>query len=167
MKKAVVGKIVPDTKLQATGGKSLRLHDLKGEFAVLYFYPKDNTSGCTLEGQDFGARFGEFKKLKAAVYGISRDSLAAHEKFKAKFEFPFDLISDADETLCRIFDVIREKSLYGRKYLGVDRSTFILDKDGVLRREFRGVKVKGHVGEVIEEIRKLQKPASKRQGRSG
>jgi peroxiredoxin Q/BCP len=97
------------------------------------------------------------------VYGISRDSLASHEKFKAKLKFPFDLISDEDETLCQIFDVIREKSLYGRKYLGVDRSTFILDKDGVLRREFRGVKVKGHVDEVIEEIRKLQKPASKPQ----
>jgi len=163
MKKAVVGKAVPDTKLQVTGGKSLRLHDLKGKFAVLYFYPKDNTSGCTLEGQDFSARHGDFKKLKAAIYGISRDSLASHEKFKAKFKFPFDLISDEDETLCTIFDVIREKSLYGRKYLGVDRSTFILDQDGVLRREFRGVKVKGHVDEVIEEIRQLQKPGSKRQ----
>jgi peroxiredoxin Q/BCP len=163
MKKAVVGKAVPDTKLQATGGKSLRLNDLKSKFAVLYFYPKDNTSGCTLEGQDFSARYGEFKRLKAAVYGISRDSLASHEKFKAKFRFPFDLISDEDETLCRIFDVIREKSLYGRKYLGVDRSTFIVDKDGVLHREFRGVKVKGHVDDVIEELRKLQKPASKRQ----
>ncbi len=162
MKKAVVGKIIPDTKLQATGGKSLRLHDLKGKFTVLYFYPKDNTSGCTLEGQDFGARYGEIKKLKAAVYGISRDSLASHEKFKAKFKFPFDLISDADETLCRIFDVIREKSLYGRKYLGVDRSTFILDRDGVLRKEFRSVKVKGHVDEVLEEIRKLQPPSSKK-----
>ncbi len=163
MKKAVVGKVVPDTKLQATADKAFRLHDLKGKYTVLYFYPKDNTSGCTLEGQDFGSRYGEIKKLKAAVYGISRDSLASHEKFKAKFKFPFELISDEDETLCKIFDVIREKSLYGRKYLGVDRSTFILDKDGVLRREFRGVKVKGHVDEVIEEIRKLQKPASKRQ----
>jgi peroxiredoxin Q/BCP len=163
MKKAVVGKVVPDTKLQATADKTFRLHDLKGKYTVLYFYPKDDTPGCTLEGQDFRDRAGEFKKLKAAVYGVSRDSLASHEKFKAKFKFPFDLISDADETLCRIFDVIREKSLYGRKYLGVDRSTFILDKGGVLRHEFRGVKVKGHVDEVIEEIRKLQKPASKRQ----
>jgi peroxiredoxin Q/BCP len=162
MKKAVVGKIVPDTKLQATADKTFRLHDLKGKFAVLYFYPKDDTPGCTLEGQDFRDRAGEFKQLKTAVYGISRDSLASHEKFKAKFNFPFELISDEDEALCQIFDVIREKSLYGKKYLGVDRSTFILDNDGVLRREFRGVKVKGHVDEVIEEIRKLQKPASKR-----
>jgi len=163
MKKTVVGKIVPDTKLQATAGKTFRLHDLKGKFAVLYFYPKDDTPGCTLEGQDFRDRAGEFKQLKTAVYGVSRDSLASHEKFKAKFKFPFELISDEDETLCKIFDVIREKSLYGKKYLGVDRSTFILDQDGVLHREFRGVKVKGHVDEVIEEIRKLQKPASKRQ----
>jgi len=163
MKKAVVGKVVPDTKLQATADKTFRLHDLKGKFAVLYFYPKDDTPGCTLEGQDFRDRADEFKKLKAAVYGISRDSLASHEKFKAKFKFPFELISDEDETLCKIFDVIREKSLYGKKYLGVDRSTFILDQDGVVRREFRGVKVKGHVDEVIEEIRKLQTPVSKHQ----
>jgi len=139
------------------------LHDLKGKFAVLYFYPKDDTPGCTLEGQDFRDRVGEFKQLKTAVYGVSRDSLASHEKFKAKFKFPFELISDEDETLCNIFDVIREKSLYGKKYLGVDRSTFILDQDGVLRREFRGVKVKGHVDDVIEEIQKLQKSTSKRQ----
>ena len=163
MKKAVVGKIVPDAKLQATAGKTFRLHDLKGKFAVLYFYPKDDTPGCTLEGQDFRDRAGEFKQLKTAVYGVSRDSLASHEKFKAKFKFPFELISDEDETLCKIFDVIREKSLYGKKYLGVDRSTFILDQDGVLRREFRGVKVKGHVDDVIEEIQKLQKSTSKRQ----
>ena len=130
---------------------------------MLYFYPKDDTPGCTLEGQDFRDRVGEFKQLKTAVYGVSRDSLASHEKFKAKFKFPFELISDEDETLCNIFDVIREKSLYGKKYLGVDRSTFILDQDGVLRREFRGVKVKGHVDDVIEEIQKLQKSTSKRQ----
>ncbi len=163
MKKAVVGKAVPDAKLQATTGKTFRLHDLKGKFVVLYFYPRDDTPGCTLEGQDFRDRADEFKKLKTAVYGVSRDSLASHEKFKAKFKFPFELISDADETLCKIFDVIREKSLYGKKYLGVDRSTFILDPDGVLRREFRGVKVKGHVDKVLEEIRQLRKPAAKHQ----
>ena len=163
MKKATLGKIVPDTKLQTTADKVLNLHDLKGKFAVLYFYPKDDTPGCTLEGQDFRDHADEFKKLKTVVYGVSRDGLASHEKFKAKFKFPFELISDEDETLCKIFAVIREKSLYGKKYLGVDRSTFILDQDGVLCREFRGVKVKGHVDEVLEEIRKLQKPASKRQ----
>ena len=163
MKKADVGKVVPDTKLQATADKAFRLHDLKGKYTVLYFYPKDDTPGCTLEGQDFRDRAGEFKKLKTTVYGVSRDSLVSHEKFKAKFKFTFELFSDEDEVLCQIFDVIREKSLYGKKYLGVDRSTFILDQDGVLRHEFRGVKVKGHVDEVIEEIRKLQSPASKHQ----
>ncbi|MHB8534963.1 MAG: peroxiredoxin [Sulfuricaulis sp.] len=162
MKKAVTGKIVPDAEIPITGGKARRLHDLKGKFAVLYFYPRDDTPGCTLEGQDFRDRYDRLKKLKTVVYGISRDSLASHEKFKAKHKFPFDLIADEDEKLCRLFDVIREKSLYGRKYLGVDRSTFILDPDGVLRREFRGVKVKGHVDEVIEEIKKLQKPPTKR-----
>lgn len=163
MKKAVIGKPVPDAKIQATGGKTFRLHDLKGKFAVLYFYPKDNTPGCTLEGQDFRDQYSQLKKLKTAVYGVSRDNLASHEKFKTNLKFPFDLISDEDEKLCKVFDVIREKSLYGKKYLGVDRSTFILDKDGVLRKEFRGVKVKGHVDAVIEEIRKLQTPASRRQ----
>ncbi len=162
MKKAVVGKPVPDVKIQATGGKTLRLHDLKGKYVVLYFYPKDDTPGCTLEGQDFRDQYGRFKKLKAGIYGVSRDSLASHEKFKAKFKFPFELVSDEDEKLCRLFDVIREKSLYGKKYLGVDRSTFILDRDGVLRKEFRGVKVKGHVDEVLEEIRKLQPSSSKK-----
>jgi thioredoxin-dependent peroxiredoxin len=162
MKKAVVGKTVPDAEIHATGGKARRLHDLKGKFAVLYFYPKDDTPGCTMEGRDFRDQYGRLRKLKTAVYGISRDSLASHEKFKTKYEFPFELIADEDEKLCQLFDVIREKSLYGRKYLGVDRSTFILDRDGVLRREFRGVKVKGHVDEVIEEIRKLQQPVAKR-----
>lgn len=156
MKKAVPGKPVPDAAIQATGGKTLRLHDLQGKFTVLYFYPRDDTPGCTLEGQDFRDRFDQLKKLKTAVYGVSRDSLASHEKFKAKFEFPFDLISDEEEKLCQLFDVMREKSLYGKKYLGVDRSTFILDSEGVLRKEFRGVKVKGHVDQVIEEIKKLQ-----------
>ncbi len=162
MKKAVAGKPVPDAELPITGGKTLRLHDLKGQYTVLYFYPKDNTPGCTLEGQDFRDQHAQFKKLKTVIYGVSRDSLASHEKFKAKLKFPFELVSDPDERLCRLFDVIREKSLYGKKYMGVDRSTFILDKDGVLRREFRGVKVKGHVDEVLEEIRQLQTPSSKK-----
>ena len=162
MKKAVVGKTVPDAEIKATGGKVRRLHDLKGKYTVLYFYPKDNTPGCTMEGQDCRDQHDRLRKLKTAVYGISRDSLASHEKFKTKYRFPFELISDEDEKLCKLFDVIREKSLYGRKYLGVDRSTFILDKDGVLRREFRGVKVKGHVDEIVEEIKKLQTPVAKR-----
>ena len=162
MKKAVAGKPVPDAEMQITGGKTLRLHDLKGKYAVLYFYPRDNTPGCTLEGQDFRDQHAQFKKLKTVIYGVSRDSLASHEKFKAKFKFPFELISDPDEKLCRLFDVIREKSLYGKKYMGVDRSTFILDQDGVLLKEFRGVKVKGHVDEVLGEIRLLQTASTKK-----
>jgi thioredoxin-dependent peroxiredoxin len=163
MKKAVAGKNIPDVEMLTTGGKKIRLHDLKGKYVVLYFYPKDDTPGCTLEGQDFRDSHAQFKKLKTVIVGVSRDSLASHNKFKAKFKFPFELVADEDEKLCKLFDVIREKSLYGKKYLGVDRSTFILDQDGVLRREFRGVKVKGHVDEVIEEIRKLQSPTSLRQ----
>jgi peroxiredoxin Q/BCP len=162
MKKAVAGKAVPDVVMQATGGKTLHLRDLKGRFVVLYFYPKDDTPGCSLEGQEFRDRYADFKKLKAVVYGVSRDSLASHEKFKARLRLPFDLIADQDETLCRLFDVIREKSLYGRKYLGVDRSTFLLDQDGVLRREFRGVKVKGHVQQVIEALQELRSAPSRR-----
>ena len=162
MKKAVAGKPVPDAEMQITGGKTLRLHDLKGKYAVLYFYPRDNTPGCTLEGQDFRDQHAQFKKLKTVIYGVSRDSLASHEKFKARHKFPFELVSDPDEKLCRLFDVIREKSLYGKKYMGVDRSTFILDQDGVLRKEFRGVKVKGHVDEVLGEIRLLQTASTKK-----
>ena len=163
MKKAVAGKPVLDTEMLTTGGKKLRLRDLQGKYVVLYFYPKDDTPGCTLEGQDFRDKHGEFKKLKAVIVGVSRDGLASHEKFKSKFKFPFELAADEDEKLCKLFDVIREKSLYGKKYLGVDRSTFILDPDGVLRHEFRGVKVKGHVDEVIGAIRKLQSTASRKQ----
>jgi peroxiredoxin Q/BCP len=155
MKKAVVDKPVSDVKIQATGGKTSSLRSLKGKFTVLYFYPKDNTPGCTLEGRDFRDHYSRFEKLNTVVYGISRDSLASHEKFKAKFKFPFELVSDEDETLCKLFDVMREKSLYGRKYLGVDRSTFILDDRGVLRKEFRGVKVTGHVDEVLEAVKAL------------
>ena len=129
---------------------------------MLYFYPRDNTPGCTLEGQDFRDQHAQFKKLKTVIYGVSRDSLASHEKFKARHKFPFELVSDPDEKLCRLFDVIREKSLYGKKYMGVDRSTFILDQDGVLRKEFRGVKVKGHVDEVLGEIRLLQTASTKK-----
>jgi len=156
MKKAVLNKSVPDLNISVTGDKPFRLHDLKGKYTVLYFYPKDDTPGCTLEGQDFRDQFNQFRKLKTVVYGVSRDSLASHEKFKAKFKFPFELISDEDEILCKAFDVIREKSLYGKKYMGVDRSTFIIDTKGVLRSEFRGVKVKGHVDEILETLRKLQ-----------
>lgn len=154
-RKAIIGKPVPDLEARTTGGKTFRLGDLRGKNVVLYFYPKDETPGCTAEGQDFRDNHEKFRKLDTVIFGVSRDSLASHEKFKARHKFPFDLVSDEDERLCRAFDVIREKKLYGRPHMGVERSTFIIDKDGVLRKEFRAVKVSGHIEEVLTEIRKL------------
>jgi peroxiredoxin Q/BCP len=155
MSKVTEGKKVPGFELPATGGDSIRLADLAGEKVVLYFYPKDNTPGCTTEGQDFAANHARFRRQKARIFGISRDSVASHEKFKAKFDFPFELLSDADEKVCRLFDVIREKNMYGKKVMGVERSTFLIDEEGVLRREWRKVRVKGHVDEVLEAVKAL------------
>jgi len=146
---------LPDLALATTGGKTIRLSNLKGKNVVLYFYPKDDTPGCTTEGCDIRDHFAEFARLNAIVLGVSRDSVASHENFKAKFRFPFDLVSDPDEKLCRAFDVIRQKSLYGRTYMGVDRSTFLFDTTGKLRKEFRGVKVPGHIDEILHELGKL------------
>ena len=150
-----VGSKVADFSAEATGGKTLSLADLAGRKVVIYFYPKDNTPGCTTEGQDFAAAHARFKRAGAMVLGVSRDSLKSHENFRAKYDFPFDLISDPQETLCRAFDVIREKNMYGRKVLGVERSTFLIDGEGVLRQEWRGVKVKGHVDEVLAAVKAL------------
>jgi peroxiredoxin Q/BCP len=150
-----VGKAVPDFTIAATGDRQVRLSDLKGKNIVLYFYPKDNTSGCTQESCDFRDHHPAFRKLGTVVLGISRDSLASHEKFKAKFEFPFDLLSDGDEKLCRLFNVIREKNMYGKKVMGVERSTFLIDGGGILRREWRKVKVDGHVEEVLQAVKAL------------
>lgn len=149
------GKKIPDATLALTGGNTAKLSDYRGHPLVLYFYPRDNTPGCTAEGEDFRDQYKRYRKLGAEILGVSRDNLAAHEKFRAKYKFPFDLAADEDEKLCRLFGVIKEKTLYGKKHLGVERSTFIIDKDGVLRREFRGVKVLGHVQEVLEELEKL------------
>ena len=146
---------LPALTLPTTGGKSLRLSDLKGKRVVLYFYPKDDTPGCTLEGCDIRDRHREFTRRDTVVLGVSRDSLAAHEKFKSKYGFPFELVSDPDEKLCRAFDVIKEKSLYGRKYMGIERSTFVFDETGKLRQTFRGVKVPGHVQQLLDELDKL------------
>lgn len=151
-----LNRVVADFKADSTGGE-VRLKDLRGSNVVLYFYPKDATPGCTQEGQDFRDLHTTFKRQKTRIYGVSRDSLASHEKFRAKQEFPFDLISDPDEALCRQFDVIREKTLYGRKFMGVERSTFLIDKDGKLRKEWRKVKVKGHADEVLDAARELNK----------
>jgi peroxiredoxin Q/BCP len=150
-----VGRKVPNFTVPITGGQQWSLADAKGEKLVIYFYPKDRTPGCTKESQDFRDLHAAFRKAKVRVLGISRDSLKSHDKFREKEQLPFELLSDADETVCKVFDVIKEKSLYGRKYLGVDRSTFLIDAGGVLRREWRGVKVPGHAEEVLEAAKSL------------
>jgi peroxiredoxin Q/BCP len=150
-----MNRVVADFRCDATGDKTIRLKDLRGQNVVLYFYPKDSTPGCTQEGLDFKALHTRFRRQETVILGVSRDSVASHEKFKAKQGFPFDLLSDTDEKLCKKFDVIQEKSLYGRTFMGVVRSTFLIDKDGKLRAEWRKVKVKGHAEEVLERVRML------------
>jgi peroxiredoxin Q/BCP len=152
-----MNRVVKDFKADATNDTAVRLRELRGQNVVLYFYPKDSTPGCTQEGQDFRDLHTKFRRQKTVIFGVSRDSLASHEKFKAKQNFPFELISDPDETLCKQFDVIKEKKLYGRTFMGVERSTFLIDKDGKLRGEWRKVKVKGHAAEVLEAVRELGK----------
>ena len=146
---------VTDFQAQATSGLAFSLSELKGRQVVIYFYPKDSTPGCTTQGQGFRDLHGEFEAANTVVFGISRDSLKSHENFKAKQAFPFELISDKDEAVCQLFDVIKLKKLYGKEYLGVDRSTFLIDKEGVLRQEWRGVKVPGHVQAVLEAAQAL------------
>ena len=143
----------PDFKCPATGDQTIHLKSLRGKNVVIYFYPKDSTPGCTTEGQDFRDLHAKFKRQNAVILGVSRDSIASHEKFKAKQKFPFELLSDADELLCRKFDVIKEKTLYGRKFMGIERSTFLIDERGKLRQEWRKVKVKGHAAEVLEAVK--------------
>ncbi|MFQ5635514.1 MAG: peroxiredoxin [Gammaproteobacteria bacterium] len=155
MSKVQIGRVVPDLKLPATGDKDVSLKSLRGGNVVVYFYPKDSTPGCTNEGCDFKANHLKFRRRNTVVLGVSRDSVASHEKFRAKYGFPFDLLSDADEKACRLFDVIREKNMYGRKVMGIERSTFLIDATGKLRREWRKVKVKGHVDEVLDAVAAL------------
>ena len=150
---AQLNRVVPALKLPATGDQTIDLKSLRGKNVVLYFYPKDSTPGCTTEGQDFAAHYAKFKRHNTVVLGISRDSVASHEKFRAKYNFPFDLLSDADEKACAIFDVIKEKNMYGRKVMGIERSTFLIDVKGKLVREWRKVKVKGHVDDVLAAIK--------------
>ena len=146
----------PDFELPATGGQSFRLSSARGKPLVLYFYPKDNTPGCTAEGQQFRDLYPEFKRIGCAIYGISRDSLKSHENFKAKMRFPFDLLSDSEETACKAFSVIKMKNMYGRKVRGIERSTFVIDAAGIVRREWRGVKVPGHAQEVLAFVKTLK-----------
>jgi thioredoxin-dependent peroxiredoxin len=150
-----IGSKIPKLKLPATGGKDIDLADYKGKVLIVYFYPKDNTPGCTQEGIDFRDLYKDFVKAGAEIVGISRDSVRSHENFAAKYKFPFPLLSDGDEAACKAFDTIKEKSLYGRKYMGVDRSTFLFDDAGVLRHEWRSVKVKEHAAEVLEAVKAL------------
>jgi len=153
MPKIKTGNKVPEFSLPATGGGTWSLKDAAGSKLVIYFYPRDLTSGCTREAQDFRDLHGAFRKAGVQIVGISRDSLSSHEKFAARESLPFPLLADAEEKVCRLFDVIKPKSLYGRKYLGVERSTFLLDGAGRLRQEWRKVKVEGHAEAVLEAAR--------------
>jgi thioredoxin-dependent peroxiredoxin len=148
------GKKAPQFTLEGTGG-NWSLGDGAGGAVVIYFYPRDNTPGCTQEGEAFAAAYAQFKKAKANIVGISADSLAAHEKFKRKMAFPFELLSDPDQKVCKLYDVIQEKSMYGKKFMGIERSTFLIDGKGILRHEWRKVRVNGHAAEVLAAVKAL------------
>ena len=149
------GKAVKDFSLPSTGGGTFRLSDQRGKTLVLYFYPKDNTPGCTVEGADFRDRHADFTRAGAVVVGVSRDSLKSHEGFKAKMKFPFELLSDTGEKVCAQFGVMKLKNMYGKKVRGIERSTFVLTGEGAIAREWRGVKVPGHVEEVLNFVKAL------------
>lgn len=151
----MIDKPVPELALPATGGRSVRLSELRGSPFVLYFYPKDNTPGCTLEGQSFRDLYPQFAELGWNVFGISRDSIKSHESFKTKMGFPFELLSDSDERACSAFDVIKMKNLYGRKVRGIERSTFAIDANGIVRAQWRGVKVPGHAQQVLDFVKSI------------
>jgi peroxiredoxin Q/BCP len=156
MSAPILNRVVANFSAAATNNQTIELKALRGKNVVIYFYPKDSTPGCTTEGQDFRDLHAKFKRQKTVIFGVSRDSLKSHEKFKEKQNFPFELISDPEEKLCRQFDVIQEKNLYGRKYMGVERSTFLIDAAGKLRNEWRKVKVKQHAAEVLEAVKALK-----------
>lgn len=155
MTRVEIDKPVPAFSLPATDGQTISLEDFRGRHLVLYFYPKASTPGCTQEGQDFRDLQAAFEAANTAIVGVSRDGVKAQQNFKDKYAFTFPLLSDKDETVCRLFDVIKEKNMYGRKVMGIERSTFLIDAEGVLRREWRGVKVKGHAEAVLEAARAL------------
>ncbi|MBB3103728.1 peroxiredoxin [Azomonas macrocytogenes] len=150
-----INNALPNFQAQATSNQLVNLDDFKGKQLVLYFYPKDSTPGCTTEGQGFRDHYAGFQAANTLIFGISRDSLKSHENFRSKQSFPFELISDADEALCQLFGVIKLKKLYGKEYVGIERSTFLIDQSGVLRHEWRGVKVPGHVEAVLDAAKKL------------
>jgi len=156
MATVATGKKVPAFEGEATGGGTISSRQLKGQKYVLYFYPRDNTPGCTVESKDFRDLHDKFRRRKVRVIGISRDTLKSHEKFKDKFGFPFELIADPDEAICTLFDVIKDKNMYGKKVRGIERSTFLVDEDGVLLREWRKVKVDGHAQEVLDSLQEFK-----------
>jgi peroxiredoxin Q/BCP len=153
MATVAIGKKIPAFKGEATGGSPIASQDLKGEKFVLYFYPRDNTPGCTVESNDFRDLHPKFKRRKVSVIGISRDTLKSHDRFKEKFAFPFELIADPDETICNLFGVMKDKNMYGKKVRGIERSTFLVDENGVLLKEWRKVKVDGHAQEVLDSLK--------------
>ncbi|RDX37473.1 thioredoxin-dependent thiol peroxidase [Kangiella sp. HD9-110m-PIT-SAG07] len=155
MSQPQLNKKAPNFDLPATGDQNLSLKDFKDKNLVIYFYPKDNTPGCTTEGQNFRDLYQEFQEHNTEILGVSRDSVRVHENFKTKHEFPFDLLSDKEEVMCNAYDVIKLKKLYGKEYMGIERSTFLIDKDGKLHQEWRKVKVKDHVSEVLETVKSL------------
>ncbi len=155
MSKVQVGKKVRDFKALLDNEETFKLSENKGKNLVFYFYPKDNTPGCTKEGEDFRDNYSVIKKLNTEVIGVSKDSVTSHQKFVQKFNFPFNLISDENEKVCNLFNVIKEKNMYGRKYMGIERSTFLIDTNGKLVKEWRKVRVKGHVDDVIESIKEI------------
>ena len=155
MEKKLEGKKCPIFKGDSTSNKTISNKDFLGKNLVIYFYPKDSTPGCTTEGQDFRDNYKNFKKLNTDILGVSRDSLKSHENFKQKQSFPFELLSDPEEIMCKAFDVMKLKSMYGKEYIGVDRSTFLISSEGKIIKEWRSVKVKGHVDEVLDEVKKL------------
>ena len=155
MQQIELGKTVPDFELASTGDATFQLSKHLGKNILIYFYPKDNTPGCTLEGQNFRDHIAEFSAHDTLIFGISRDSARTHENFKAKHEFPFELLSDPEETACTLFNVLHLKKNYGREYMGIVRSSFLIDKQGVLRHEWRNIKVKEHITEVLAAITTL------------
>lgn len=155
MTTSMLNQPVPDFQLPATSGKTFQLSEYLGKILVLYFYPKDATPGCTTQGMQFRDAYPDFQKLNAEIFGISRDSLKSHENFKAKFTFPFELLSDTEELACTQFGVMKMKNMYGKQVRGIERSTFIIDKNGTLVKEWRGVKVDGHAAEVLSFIATL------------
>jgi peroxiredoxin Q/BCP len=151
----MLGKPVSDFSLPSTGGTTFSLSTTRGSKVVLYFYPKDNTPGCTTQGSDFGELYPKFRRAGAEVFGISRDSVNSHERFKEKMRFPFGLLADPEEVVCKRFGVMKQKLMYGKKVRGIERSTFVIDEQGVLAREWRGVKVPGHAQEVLNFVKAL------------